>query len=81
MLRTDGETCTVTETPEPGVLQDLDDCDGLEIAPGQDASCTITNTRFYEGIPTLSQYGLLLLSLLMLMMGAIAVRRFSRNQR
>ena len=73
----DGETCTVTETEEPGVLQDLDDCDGLAIAPGQGDSCTITNTRFYEGIPTLSQYGLIILSLLMLMMGVTTVRRFA----
>lgn len=73
----EGETCTVTETPQVGVEADLEDCDGLAIAPGQDAECTIVNTRLYEGIPTLSQYGLMILSLLMLMMGVMAVRRFA----
>jgi predicted extracellular nuclease len=72
----DGETCVVTEEPEVGVLADLEDCDGLYIEPGLDAECTVVNTRLYAGIPTLSQYGLLVLSLLMLLIGVTAVRRF-----
>jgi hypothetical protein len=36
----------------------------------------VVNTRLYAGIPTLSQYGLLVLSLLMLLIGVTAVRRF-----
>ena len=73
----DGSTvCSATEEPEAGVLQDQDDCAAIPLAPGVDGSCTITNTRFYEGIPTLSQYGLMLLSLLMLGMGAVAFRRY-----
>jgi hypothetical protein len=39
-------------------------------------SCTVTNTVFFEGIPTLSQYGLLLFSALMLLTGLAATRRF-----
>ena len=63
----DGSTvCRATEEPEAGVDQDQSDCAAIPLAPGQGGSCTITNTRFYEGIPTLSQYGLMLLSLLML---------------
>jgi hypothetical protein len=44
---------------------------------GQDNSCTIYNTRLYEGIPTLSQYGLGILALVMLGMGFVAFRRYS----
>ena len=38
-------------------------------------NCVVTNTVFFEGIPTLSQYGLVLISALMLLTGLIAVRR------
>ena len=40
-------------------------------------TCAITNTVFYEGIPTLSQYGLALLALLMLGVGFVGIRRFA----
>lgn len=74
----DGSTvCSATEEPEAGVIQDQDDCASIPLAPGQGGECTIVNTRFYEGIPTLSQYGLMILSLLMLGVGMIAFRRFS----
>jgi hypothetical protein len=39
--------------------------------------CTITNTVFFEGIPTLNRYSLALLALLMLGIGAVGFRRFS----
>lgn len=58
------------------MLTDTGDCDGLAIEPGLDAECTVVNTRLYAGIPTLSRYGLLVLSVLMLLMGWVAVRRF-----
>ena len=40
-------------------------------------SCTFTNTVFFEGIPTLSQYGLALMALLMLGVGMVGFRRFA----
>jgi len=40
-----------------------------------DKSCSIINTVFIEGIPTLSQYGLLVCSLLLLATGVVAARR------
>jgi hypothetical protein len=49
--------------------------DWTEVLPGQDLSCTVTNTVFFEGIPTLSRAGLLLFSALMLLTGAVAYRR------
>jgi hypothetical protein len=62
---------------DDAVEVDDSDCDqDHEIGPGGSASCTITNTVFFEGIPTLNQYGLALLALLMLGIGAVGFRRF-----
>ncbi len=72
-----GTTCSITEVDllESGIEVDDSDCQGLLLLPGEGASCTIVNTRLFEGIPTLSQYGLALLALLMLGMGFVAFRR------
>ena len=40
------------------------------------ARCTFTNTVYFEGIPTLNQYGMAILALLMLGVGFIGFRRF-----
>ncbi len=74
----DGTTCDVVETYvfDGGVEIDDSDCQDIVLFPGDSAECTIVNTRLYEGIPTLSQYGLGLLALMMLGMGFVAVRRF-----
>ena len=64
------------ESTTGGVISDDSDCQDLMIAPGVGAECTIENTRLYEGIPTLSQYGLALLALLMLAVGTVGFRRF-----
>ncbi|MDX1554563.1 MAG: IPTL-CTERM sorting domain-containing protein [Xanthomonadales bacterium] len=73
-----GTTCSVTEVEllESGIEVDDSDCQGIVVFPGVGGSCTIFNTRLYEGIPTLSQYGLGILALLMLGVGFVAVRRF-----
>lgn len=71
--------CWVEETVfESGVEVD-NGCGigSLEISAGQGNSCLITNTVFFEGIPTLSHYGMALLALLMLGLGMVAFRRFS----
>ena len=47
----------------------------LEVGDGE-VSCTITATAFFEGIPTLSQWGMALMALLMLGVGYIGMRRF-----
>jgi hypothetical protein len=77
--RWDGTTsCTITETVvEGGVDFDDTECQQLQVLPGSGASCTLYNTRLYEGIPTLSQYGLALLALLMLGMGLVGYRRIA----
>jgi len=48
---------------------------GYEGASGED-SCTFTNTAYFEGIPTLNQYGMAIMALLMLGVGFIGFRRF-----
>lgn len=73
----DGSTfCSVTEQLVNGAETDASECDSINVLVGQDNSCTIFNTRLYEGIPTLSQYGLGIMALLMLGVGFVAVRRF-----
>ncbi len=71
--------CTVTED-QPGFSSDISsddsDCQGLLVSLGAGNACTITNTRFYAGIPTLGEYGKMILALLMLSLGLLAVRRY-----
>lgn len=68
--------CTVTEVDVPDwITADTSDCDRVPVQAG--AECTLYNIAFYEGIPTLSQYGMALMALLMLGMGAVAYRRFA----
>ena len=50
-------------------------CGSLTVSAGQGASCTITNTVFFEGIPTLDRFGLAILVLLTLGVGGVAFRR------
>jgi hypothetical protein len=72
-----GTVCTVTEdVSESAVESDDSACESLGVIPGSGASCTITNTVFYEGIPTLNRYGIALMALLLLGMGIIGLRRF-----
>ena len=54
-----------------------EDCTNAVLPAGGSASCTFTNTVFFEGIPTLSQYGLVIMALLMLGVGFVGFRRFS----
>jgi hypothetical protein len=68
----DPDQATVCSVAEqfPGFDSDIEsddsECQGLLVSPGSGAACTVINTRLYEGIPTLSQYGKLLLILLIL---------------
>ncbi|MEJ8568911.1 IPTL-CTERM sorting domain-containing protein [Elongatibacter sediminis] len=69
--------CYVVETVYDSAVEVDNGCGSLTVSAGQGASCTITNTVFFEGIPTLNQYGMALLALLMLGMGFIGFRRFA----
>ena len=83
---------TLSEVAKDGYIQGTITCedDGdqsvvghpVTLNEGQQVTCTITNDDdlvdvIFEGIPTLNQYGLALLALLMLGIGVIGFRRFS----
>ncbi|MBT8047007.1 MAG: IPTL-CTERM sorting domain-containing protein [Xanthomonadales bacterium] len=72
----DGETVTFTENNEDSAVEVSNDCGAVEVFPGDDVDCSFTNTVFFEGIPTLSQYGLAIMALLMLGVGFVGFRRF-----
>lgn len=69
--------CRATESNTFSAVEANNGCEAwLPVRIGDTSvSCTITNTVFLEGIPTLGDYGRLLLVLLMLGAGLIAVRR------
>jgi hypothetical protein len=68
--------CIAEEHISQSGVESENDCDARTIPAGGSSSCTITNTVFFEGIPTLSQYGLALLAVLMLGVGFVGLRRF-----
>ena len=70
-------SCYVDETIIDDTVEVDNGCGNLVVSVGNGDSCTITNTVFYEGIPTLNQYGLAILALLMLGVGMVGFRRFS----
>jgi hypothetical protein len=82
---TSGTSCWVTEKiQDSSVEADTGECSGSKgtplytIFPGDwDNQCTVVNTRIYEGVPTLSQYGLVILAMLMLGVGMVGFRRFA----
>ena len=69
--------CTATESGVSSSAVEVDNgCGDIEVEAGMGDECTITNTVFFEGIPTLSQYGMAIMALLMLGVGFIGMRRF-----
>jgi len=68
--------CEAEESSEQSGVESTDDCGPREIGAGETSECTITNTVFFEGIPSLNQYGLAIMALLMLGMGMVGFRRF-----
>ena len=77
--RADGSTnCQVKSRIVHSAVEHGIDCSsGPTVQVGDEAhECTVTSVVFEEGIPTLSQFGLLLFTLLMLATGMVAVRRF-----
>jgi hypothetical protein len=70
-------SCYVEEYSIESYVEVDNGCDGFTVSAGNGFECTVTNSVFYEGIPTLSQYGMMLLALLMLGVGFVSVRRYS----
>jgi hypothetical protein len=72
-----GATIDLFEVDGASSVEVSDDCGGdVTVTPGSTATCDFTNTVFFEGIPTLSQYGLAIMALLMLGVGFVGFRRF-----
>jgi len=70
-------SCRARETVFTDAVEIDNPCSNdRSLTMGQTTHCTITNTVFFEGIPTLNQYGLALMALLMLGIGAVGFRRF-----
>ena len=70
-------TCSASETiDQSGVESVSTGCGPVQLGAGGSQTCTFTNTVFFEGVPTLSQYGLAILVLLMLGVGFVGMRRF-----
>jgi hypothetical protein len=72
-----GTSCEVYESRQDQAVEIDNGCTNLLAQLGDGDECTITNTVWFEGIPTLNQYGIALLALLMLGMGMVGFRRFS----
>jgi hypothetical protein len=70
-------SCAVTESVYDSAVEVENGCGGLTVSAGSGDSCTVTNTVFFDGIPTLDRYALTLLSLMMLTFGWVACRRMS----
>ncbi|MDT8322074.1 MAG: IPTL-CTERM sorting domain-containing protein, partial [Xanthomonadales bacterium] len=70
-------SCSAVEVfTQSGVEEDSEGCGQTRLEAGDSHTCAFTNTLFFEGIPTLSQYGLAILVLLTLGLGLVGVRRF-----
>lgn len=69
--------CRVVETVFDDAVEIANGCESLLVKAGQEDSCQITNTVFYEGIPGMNRYGMAILILLMLGMGMLGYRRIS----
>ena len=70
-----GSYCRVVEKViDAAVESDDSDCSAVPITPGSGNSCTITNTVFFEGVPTISQLGLAIMALLMFGIGLVGIR-------
>jgi hypothetical protein len=72
-------TCAAEESGLDSAVESDQGCaNAIEFEVGDGAKgCTITNTVFFEGIPTLSPWGLAILTVLTLGVGLVGLRRFA----
>jgi hypothetical protein len=68
--------CVVGEYNRDNVIEVDNGCGQLKASAGDEIECEVINTVFFEGIPTLSQYGMAILALLMLGAGFVGFRRW-----
>ena len=62
---------------DDGFLNLTDPSTWISVEAGSSEGCGFTNTVFFEGIPSLNQYGLAIMALLMLGLGMVGFRRFA----
>ena len=73
----DGSDVYISEILLDSSVESENGCGGMvTVFPTDGSSCMITNSVFFEGIPTLNQYGLAILAVLMLGVGFVGFRRF-----
>lgn len=63
------------EFAQSDIVSSFDDCDVQKVPVGSEVECTFYNTVVFEGIPSLNNYGLALLALLMAGIGMVGFRR------
>ena len=68
--------CTAVMVPNSAALED-GECSFSFVLGDVEAGCEVTNTVFFEGIPTLDRYGLAFLTLLIMGVGMLGVRRLN----
>jgi hypothetical protein len=69
--------CEIVEVNvDSAVDADFDDCLDVHVELGRNNECTIYNTVFFEGVPSLNRYGIALMALLMLGVGLVGFRKF-----
>lgn len=69
--------CVVQDIVPSVSTVDVAGCEAQSFEFGEtEGGCTLTASVFFEGIPTLSQYGLAIMALLMLGIGFVGFRRF-----
>lgn len=70
----DGVLCSVREIERDTFVADVGDCLDLLVLPGQEAECTIVNTKVVKRIDMLNRYGLIIMIAVMLGAGLAGVR-------
>ncbi len=73
----DGILCNVSETVLETYRPDIIDCQGLYILPGRGEECTMVNTKIVKRIEMLNRYGKVVMIVLVLVIGLVAMKRFS----
>lgn len=68
-------SCQAVQGELPSGVESVNRCGLSDISAGGTEECTISNTMFFEGIPTLGRYGLALMALLLLSVGLVGFRR------
>lgn len=72
-----GAYCKAEDSVSSSSVDKISTCNGnFFLQPGGSSGCGFVYSVFFEGVPTLNQYGLAILALLMLGVGFVGFRRF-----